>query len=77
MERPKPTGRRRVGMWGGKGGEEEFCWEKWTVRVTVAEPKTESGVFSFLSPTRLLLVVPGQRPTLSSDLCRQMEIPNH
>ncbi|CAN8096300.1 unnamed protein product [Discula destructiva] len=35
-------GRRR--MWGGGGAkaEEEVCWERWTVRVTVAEPKTES-----------------------------------
>lgn len=25
------------------GGDEEICWESWTVKVTVAEPKTESG----------------------------------
>lgn len=43
MEKTK-AGRRRIGMWGGKG-EEEVCWESWTVRVTVAEPKTESGEF--------------------------------
>ncbi|ETS80574.1 hypothetical protein PFICI_08103 [Pestalotiopsis fici W106-1] len=24
------------------GGDEEICWESWTVKVTVAEPKTES-----------------------------------
>lgn len=24
-------------------GEEEVCWESWTVKVTVAEPRTESG----------------------------------
>lgn len=26
-------------------GDEEVCWESWTVRVTVAEPRTESGMF--------------------------------
>lgn len=26
-------------------GDEEVCWENWTVKVTVAEPKTESGGF--------------------------------
>lgn len=25
------------------GGDEEVCWECWTVKVTVAEPRTESG----------------------------------
>ena len=25
------------------GGDEEVCWESWTVRVTVAEPKTDAG----------------------------------
>ena len=24
-------------------GDEEVCWECWTVKVTVAEPRTESG----------------------------------
>ncbi|KAI0540819.1 DUF1649-domain-containing protein [Xylaria digitata] len=24
------------------GGDEEVCWERWTVKVTVAEPRTES-----------------------------------
>lgn len=45
MEKNK-AGRRRMGMWGGKG-EEDVCWESWTVRVTVAEPKTDSGEFDF------------------------------
>lgn len=45
MEKNK-AGRRRMGMWGGKG-EEDVCWESWTVRVTVAEPKTDSGEFHF------------------------------
>lgn len=36
----KTTSRRRK-MWGR--ADEEVCWETWTVRVTVAEPRTESG----------------------------------
>ncbi|KAF3770561.1 hypothetical protein M406DRAFT_233895, partial [Cryphonectria parasitica EP155] len=32
---------RRRKLW-YKGGDEEVCWESWTVRVTVAEPRTES-----------------------------------
>lgn len=32
---------RRKKMW--YKGDEEVCWETWTVRVTVAEPKTDSG----------------------------------
>ena len=28
-------------------GDEEVCWECWTVKVTVAEPRTESGESSF------------------------------
>lgn len=48
----KTTSRRRK-MWGR--ADEEVCWETWTVRVTVAEPRTESGrpcfIFLFhLSP---------------------------
>jgi autophagy-related protein 101 len=27
------------------GGDEEVCWECWTVKVTVAEPRTESGAY--------------------------------
>lgn len=42
--------RRRPGMWfGGLAGkgEEEVCWETWTLDVTIATPRTESGM-SFL-----------------------------
>jgi hypothetical protein len=38
--------RRRSGMWfGGLAGkgEEEVCWEMWTLDVTIATPRTESG----------------------------------
>ncbi|KAB5558139.1 duf1649 domain-containing protein [Coniochaeta sp. 2T2.1] len=38
--------RKRAAGWynlgRGGGGEEEVCWESWTVKVTVAEPRTES-----------------------------------
>lgn len=39
--------RRRPGMWfGGLAGkgEEEVCWETWTLDVTIATPRTESGM---------------------------------
>lgn len=42
--------RRRPGMWfGGLAGmtgkgEEEVCWEIWTLDVTIATPRTESGM---------------------------------
>lgn len=32
------------------GGDEEVCWECWTVKVTVAEPRTESGKNLYRSP---------------------------
>lgn len=38
--------RRRSGLWfGGLAGkgEEEVCWEIWTLDVTIATPRTESG----------------------------------
>lgn len=37
-------------MWfGGLAGkgEEEVCWEIWTLDVTIATPRTESGKFFF------------------------------
>lgn len=39
--------RRRPGMWfGGLAGkgEEKVCWETWTLDVTIATPRTESGM---------------------------------
>lgn len=41
--------RRRSGLWfGGLAGkgEEEVCWEIWTLDVTIATPRTESGMFT-------------------------------
>lgn len=62
MEKSKAGRRRMVGMWGGKG-EEDVCWESWTVRVTVAEPKTDSGEFSveinLVSPEDKTCLLPG------------------
>ncbi|KAI0115910.1 hypothetical protein GGR51DRAFT_555786 [Nemania sp. FL0031] len=34
--------RRKAWFMGVGGGDEEVCWESWTVKVTVAEPRTES-----------------------------------
>jgi hypothetical protein len=36
---------RRRKMW--YKGDEEVCWESWTIRVTVAEPRTENGEPSY------------------------------
>jgi autophagy-related protein 101 len=34
--------RRRKAWYSVRGGEDEVCWESWTIKVTVAEPRTES-----------------------------------
>ncbi|KAJ9138032.1 DUF1649-domain-containing protein [Coniochaeta hoffmannii] len=34
--------RKTSGWYPLRGGEEEICWESWTIKVTVAEPRTES-----------------------------------
>lgn len=40
--------KKRRKAWLVARGDDEVCWENWTVRVTVAEPRTESGrSFSF------------------------------
>jgi hypothetical protein len=36
--------KRRRKNWFAMRGDEEVCWESWTVKVTVAEPRTESGM---------------------------------
>jgi hypothetical protein len=44
--------KRRRKAWLSRG-DEEVCWECWTVKVTVAEPRTESGAFLFyLTPVK-------------------------
>lgn len=35
--------KRRRKAWLSRG-DEEVCWESWTLKVTVAEPRTESGM---------------------------------
>lgn len=45
--------RRRSGHWFGgltAKGEEEVCWEIWTLDVTIATPRTESGMYSLRVP---------------------------
>ena len=37
--------KRRRKAWFSKA-EDEVCWEQWTLDVTLATPKTESGMFS-------------------------------
>lgn len=50
--------RRRSGIWfsglAGKG-EEEVCWEVWNLDVTIATPRTESGMLDQCSFTTLCL----------------------
>lgn len=38
--------KRRRKAWLSRG-DEEVCWESWTLKVTVAEPRTESGMCFF------------------------------
>lgn len=43
--------RKRAGLWfGGLAGkgEEEVCWEIWTLDVTIATPRTDSGMCFYL-----------------------------
>jgi hypothetical protein len=52
--------RRRRKTWYAMRGDDEVCWESWTVKVTVADPRTEGGA-SFsprLSPTLSLISRP-------------------
>ncbi|KAI9671258.1 MAG: hypothetical protein M1829_004665 [Trizodia sp. TS-e1964] len=39
--------KRRRKAWFSTKGEEEVCWELWTLDVTLATPKTETGNASF------------------------------
>jgi len=34
-----------LGWFGGGRAEEEVCWEIWRLEVTLATPKTETGMF--------------------------------
>ncbi len=46
--------KRRRKAWYNVRGEEEICWERWTVKVTVAEPRTETGELVLAFPPILL-----------------------
>ena len=39
--------KRRRKAWFAKG-EEEVCWEQWTLDVTLATPRSDSGMFPML-----------------------------
>lgn len=47
--------KRRRKTWYAMRGDDEVCWESWTVKVTVADPRTEGGAFFFLSFSSLSL----------------------
>ena len=36
--------KRRRKTWYAMRGDDEVCWESWTVKVTVADPRTEGGM---------------------------------
>lgn len=41
-----------LGWFTGAGkGEEEVCWERWCVEVTIATPRTEAGIYPSLGDT--------------------------
>ena len=48
--------RRRKSAWfgglGGNRGDEEICWEVWSLDVTIATPKTEAGKLTELATER-------------------------
>jgi hypothetical protein len=50
--------KRRRKTWYAMRGDDEVCWESWTVKVTVADPRTEGGAFPpqppFPPPTKRL-----------------------
>ncbi len=47
--------RRRKAWYVMRAGDEEVCWESWTVKVAVAQPQTESGTSSTHAPQGALL----------------------
>lgn len=38
-------------------GEEEVCWEQWTLDVTLATPRTDSGMYTYCTMTPTLIPV--------------------
>lgn len=45
--------RRKTGLWFGAKNEEQTCWETWTINITIAVPRTESGMASYFASTPL------------------------
>ncbi|RKU43559.1 hypothetical protein DL546_002731 [Coniochaeta pulveracea] len=49
--------RRKATAWNMLGrGDEEVCWERWTVKVTVAEPRTETERLKVRQATKATLL---------------------
>lgn len=48
--------KQRRKAWFNMRGEDEVCWENWTVKVTVAEPRTEAGTILPTLPVIFLFV---------------------
>ncbi len=51
--------KRRRKTWYAMRGDDEICWESWTVKVTVADPRTEGGMS--LNPPRNPCLTPFPR----------------
>lgn len=52
--------KQRRKAWFPMRGDDEVCWENWTVKVTVAEPRTEAGTASssfYPIPRSILLTI--------------------
>lgn len=44
-------------------GDEEICWEQWTLDITCATPRTESGMFSSVNKIRISPRIRTNNPT--------------
>jgi hypothetical protein len=60
--------KKRRKTWYAMRGDDEVCWESWTVKVTVADPRTEGGMsypysFHFSIPVPLLPSLPSPQLT--------------
>lgn len=60
--------KRRRKAWLSRG-DDEVCWECWTVKVTVAEPRTETGMLILFLLLLLLPYLPFFSLYLPSKLC--------
>ena len=49
-------------------GEEEVCWEQWTLDVTLATPRTESGAFIFIFSPCILPTTKGLVVSMERDI---------